>query len=584
MIRALRRIADAAVLASLAMLGWQAYQPIHDTPSRVREITLWTEGAGDGVKPRGLEAALPDATNAPAGAVPAPDTAYLRRTFPMLERVWIEGDGVDATSAAALRGRGVVWRRPAVRETVPRLIHVAADRILAPGDRLIVQGHIAGLPSNGTIAVSLEGPDGGKETTTLRASPAGDAVFSLTSGQAAIVPGAFEWKLHLGPAGEPLMLGAWVTSPDLPRVLILQATPTVEGGRLQRWLSGTGAAVTMRTRVSAEHHRFVSANGSPGEFPRLDSSVLAAFDAVVAFKRALPELAPDERGALAAAIEGMGLGLLVVAGIEAGATDSEFSPWEPRPDNRDEAEKDPRLDRLRLPDGRELAEPVLVPPAGLETAAPGRWLVHDARGGILGAAAPRGRGRQARTLITDTWRWLQGGHPETYAAYWSVLLSNVARPTMPAGGAWRLEAGTAPLFPGEPVRLAWIGAPDHPLPVATVRGPPETAGGPAPLILTRDPRDPNRAMAVYFPTQPGWHEVQAHSSGATLAFHVQPAGALPGVRAARRHAATAALEADKSESAEPPTGAAPPVPEPASGASFALLLAGLCVWWWERRR
>lgn len=585
--RLLRLVASAGALTALAMLGWRAYHGIDDATSSTAELTLWTAGApSPATAPPGAHAALPEATHAPRGALRVVDAAHLRRLFPALQRIRLAGDGVTAADAASLRGLAVTWERPPPpAPDTPELVHVSVPRRLTVGERPVVQGRLRLPAAAGAVTVSLEGPDGVKATLDLRASGDGHAGFALTGATPAVAPGAFEWRLRVGSQAEPLVLGIWVTPPDRPRVLILQASPTVEAGRLQRWLAESGGAVSLRTRVSADHLRFTTANGAPGDFTRLDAVTLGQFDLVVAGEPALLELGTNERDALEAAVADLGLGLLVIGGSAAGPTDPRFSPWVVRAEPAGGAGDGTRLARLRLPDGREFAEPIPVPPFELTPPPSGRWLVRDPQDRTYGAAIARGRGWIARTLVADTWRWLQGGQPESYASYWSGLLSAIARPVT-ATGRWSFESGSRPVFAGEPVTLAWIGAPDSPLPVAEVSASAGAGSTPVPLTLARDRRDPARAEAKYFPAVAGWHEVAVRPVGPTLAFHIQSTAALPGLHAEYRHDATGRLVETFASGASdrgPPDAAAFP-PLLVSAAWFALFVASASALWWEQRR
>ncbi|MSU50408.1 MAG: hypothetical protein EXS37_15205 [Opitutus sp.] len=547
MSRTLRWIAHVVAGGSLAMLGWQSFQPEPDPPPPTTEVTLWTAGTVASTPLPGTHVALPDATDAPAGALRIPDAAFLRRTFPSLQRIVIEGDGVDTTDASALRGLDVTWHVPgASPRGAPFFAAVSAPRTLPVGQHLEVQGRVRGMRPGETITANLTGSDGSTQSVEVRASPEGDGAFSLRSGATAVAPGAFEWKLRLGPNGETLVLGAEVTRPELPRVLILQVSPNVEGGRLQRWLAEAGAPVTSRTRVSAEHVRFAAANRSAAEFAAVDATVLASFDVVVAREAALADLLPAERTALEAAVQTQGLGLLVTGEPGSIAIGALLAPWQFRADDTREAGDAGRGARLRLHVGTALAEPISVEPAEIVLPGSGRWLVRDSQAKTLGAALRHGRGWIARILVSDTWRWLQGGHPKIYATYWSGVLSAVARPVMTPGGRWSLENGTRPIFVGEAVRLSWIGPPDTAIPATETLARYDPSAAPVKLKLTRDSAEPLCAEALYWPAHAGWHEVRTTAAGASLAFYVQPRETLPGFRAEHRHDATARLRADGS--------------------------------------
>jgi hypothetical protein len=536
--RRVRFVASAVAVLSLAMLGWNTLQPLPEYSSPVTDITLWTAGAGAAEPDAGLHAALADAPTVPTDAIRVADVAGLRRAFPALQRLAIEGDGIDAADAASLQGVDVSWRRPrAIARNSFALVHVAAPRVLTVGERMLVQGRVRGGRDGDELTLSLEGPDGAKNSSVVKAAPDGDASFTITSESAAIAPGAFEWKLRLGAKGEPLVLGAVVTLPERPRVLILQSSPTVEGGRLHRWLAENGTPVMLRTRVSTEHMRFTSANDAANEIARLDATALARIDIVIAREPALTELEGNERASLEAAVRDAGLGLLIIGEGDPGPPGSFFSPWQLRPDDRTDDREANRVARLRLRDGSELAQPGTVLPVEFVAPANARWLVRDPQERTLAAAFPRGNGWVARSLVTDTWKWLQGGHPEIFASFWSHLLSSVARRAT-GEGRWILEHDSGPIFADHPLRLTWIGVPNAPLPLAEVRHATDRNVSPINLNLTRDVHDSARGVALLWPAQPGWHEVRILPDGAALAFHVHARESLAELRTERRRDAT----------------------------------------------
>lgn len=540
MSRARRWIGHVVAVVALAMLGRPFFAPVLETPPPTTEVTLWTAGAAVAAPGGGTHVALPDAMTAPDAATRIPDAAFLRRAFPALQRVVIEGDGLDPGATAALTDLDVKWRRPfAPQNGRPVIVSLSASRVLSVGQRMTVQGRVRGMRTGEAIIASLEGPDGSTGSAEVSAAGEGEGTFAVTSRAAAVAPGVFEWRLRLGPAGESWVVGAVVTQPEPPRVLILQGAPTVEGARLQRWLADVGSPVTARVRVSAEHVRFAAANESPAEFARIEAATLASFDLVIASAGALRELSLSERAVMARAIGAEGLGLLVVGEPEANEAETFFSPWSVRAVGGDDDKNVGRLARLRLSNGTELVEPVTVWPAEFAARPDARWLVRDARERVLGAAVRRGRGWVARTLVIDTWRWLQGGHPDVFAAYWSSVLSALARPRVMSDGRWSVEDGTGPIFVDDLVRLSWSGGPAPELPKAEIRRVGEVSAVPVSLMLARATNEPGRAEAHYRPAQPGWHEVRVAPAGAGLTFYVQPAGALPGVRAELRRGATA---------------------------------------------
>jgi hypothetical protein len=332
-----------------------------------------------------------------------------------------------------------------------------------------------------------------------------------------------------------------VYEPALPRVLLLQASPNVEAARLQRWLAQSGAAVSSRTRISTEHHRFASANGAPAEIDALTDPLLAGFDMIVTTEAALAELSAEERGKVENAVRDGGLGVLVLGEPAAGKRDEFFAPWPGAGAPGAAGDDNLRVVRLRLADGSELGEPASALEGELASLPLSRWLARDSGNRMLAAAVARGRGWVARSLIVDTWHWGQEGHPEVFATFWSSLLSAVARTTLPTTGTWQIENPHE--FPrvDRPVRLVWAG-PDGKMPSAVQV---ESAGSPPiALTLTRSTVEKGRGHAILWPTQSGWNRVRANDGSGAFSFYVQAAGALPGLVRAERHRATARMVAE----------------------------------------
>lgn len=589
MSRALRVSASALAILSLAMLGRESFRSLPDHSSPTTDVTLWTAGVSTTGRtadnPR-IHVALPDAHAFPDNASRVPDVAYLRWAFPKLRRLIIEGDGIDESEGAVLRGLDVTWRRPAAGPLrTPELVSVSAPREIPVGQRMQVQGRIRGVRLGEELPLMLEGPDGSKPTMIMPTASDGDLAFQITDESAAVAPGAFEWKLRLGPKGEPLVFGAVVTLPQHPRVLILQSSPAVEGARLQRWLAESGVPVLTRTRVSADHFRFSSANGPADEYARLDSAVLAKFDVVITHDPALGELAETERTALETALRDTGLGLLIIGDYDGTSSSPLFTPWQlQRITGADETD-DRRMSRVRLRDGTELGELASVLPAEFVAFHSARWLARDPHDRILVAAFPRGRGWLARSLVTDTWRWLQSDRSEIFATFWSNLLSAVARRgTME--GQWTLDHGSGPIFDGDPLKLSWSCAPDVALSHAQIRFVGDANDALVPVELVRDATEPTRARAVFYPTRHGWHEVRILPNGPLFAFHIQSRETLPELRAERRRDVTARLVARASELPRGPESedARSSPPFLSDWLWLALFVVSIGALWWGERK
>lgn len=575
--RGMRVVAVGVACAALAGLGRFAFRPWTPPADGRREAVLLTAGAavtGAG----GGRLALPEAASPSADARIVPDAAFLRREFPALAAVRIEGLGVETGDAESLHGLAIAHQPPA-SAAGPAIAALHVPRELVLGERLEVQGRVRGLAPGQTISLALEGPDGTTRSTEVAAAGEGGAAFVLDGGTP-VAAGTHEWRLRLGAGGETVAVGVAVVPPELPRVLFWESAPSFDSGRLRRWLADAGARVAARTQVSVDRVRTATV-GVEGGAERLDAALLEGFDVVIADVPALAALAPAERAALQVAVRDGGLGLLLTAEGFAPQADDFFAPWTLAQAGSGEEIGEERRARLRLPGGSELAEPVAVADAAIAPAGGTRSLVRDPLDRTLAAMQPRGRGRIALTLVYDSWRWLQGGQAGAFAAYWSQLLSAVARPQ--AGtGSWRLrDAAAEPVFVDQPVHLVWTGPADQA--PSEVRIESRTATESVTLALRGEAGE---RAGTFWPRQSGWHRVTAVDGGRAFDFFVQPPETLPGVRLARREQATVRLMVDSpaagTEDAareRAPFGSGPPWPE----ILFALLLAASAGLWLESR-
>ena len=175
-----------------------------------------------------------------------------------------------------------------------------------------------------------------------------------------------------------------------------------------------------------------------------------------------------------------------------------------------------------------------------------RWLARDPQGRTLAAAVPRGAGWVARSLVGETWRWVQGGHAALFATFWSNTLTALAPPR--AADGWQVEHESEPRFVDEPVRLR-SGA----------------------------------AKLVHRPTQAGWNEIPIPGTTSRVALHVQPAGALAELRAEQRRSITARAVGAAPASA-PVAELLNDAPARAEYFAFVAFLIGAAVLWIEQRR
>lgn len=417
------------------------------------------------------------------------------------------------------------------------------------GEPMVVQG-TAGLASGDSAWVVLEDPTQPRDSVRV-AGPAGG--FELADRPRAV--GGVEYRLRLEQSGLILAAGTFgiaVRDPAPPAVLLLDASPNFETNYLKRWLSERGGRVTVRTAISRSRFRTEQLNGSSGNPARLTPGLLDGYDALLLDAGALDALDAGERRALRQAIENRGLGLLITADAPRAISAGEPLLRGIQAESNSKPER--RAARLTWPGaprrsrgGIEVEGLTLKLTRGVEP------LIQDESGRVLAAGWQAGSGRIAVTLVRTPSRWQLDGDAGLFSAYWSRLLSAVARDTVTRAGI--REAGQ--LAVDRPATIELLSA--GPRPVVTVVAPDSAIDT---LALARDPFEPRRLSGRYWPRVAGWHAIRLASRD--IPFRVANT---PDDGPASQGAQTAETTADWRRQV-----------------AFALLLLSLTTLWAESRR
>lgn len=517
-----------------------------------RSLTLLTPGAPVAARSRDAVAFEQVQSLTSAGAQERPVRLV---GWGLLAHEWPAGEAPVARFDAAALPAGI--------------IALEAPGEVAVGEPLVVRGRVHGA-GHGPAKVILEDPAGPRDSAEVSDSK---AEFVLSDRPRAPGPVVYRLRLRLvGQAEIAETLGVAVRQGAMPRVLLLDASPSFETATLKRWLADRGAAVTVRTRVSRDRFRTEVLNGSP-EVAALGAATLSRFDAVLADGGSVAALAPGERSALERQVRERGLGLLVTAdappllsrgagGVLGGLALAE-------------APQGPGERRLVRPAWSEAPRRsrtgIEAEPGGV---AGGEPLVTDQTGGVLTAVRRAGAGTVGVTLVRSPSRWLLENEADLYGAYWYALLGAITRDTLTRV----VFSADGPLRPDHPVRITV----DQPagdasdLPVLAVRAP---DGGTDTLALAQSPYDPGTWQGRYWPRASGWHSAVLHG-GREVPFRVTAAGEWIGVEAqARLDATRLRLDRDRSAASGSTNGA----PWLAPSAFLALLLS-LTWLWLEGRR
>jgi len=490
------------------------------------------------------------------GAEAVPDLATALRRHPATRTIELLGQGLGPRDLPAAAGLAVRFTPPPLRNGIR---YLATPSPVSPGAAFPVGGTLEGLAE---AKVELIDPAG---RVTDSAKPDAQGHFTLSG--TARAAGAAEFRLRLRNGDrtmEQAVVPVIVQDSARPRLLIMAGAPGPEVKYLRRWATDAGFAVT--TQMSA------GGGVQLGDPPvSIDGATLRRFDAVLLDDRSWAALGSRRSALLAAVREGLGLILRPSGPLDA-ATRAQWQALGfvltgqaglaplalPKPPAAAIARTragiaDPDMPGdLTLPDALlpEVSRLAAIP-AGADTVP----LLRDAGDRPLAVWRALGVGRMALFTGVDSYALTLTGHRLLHDQWWRALLGAVVRPAAapPAieGVHWAGERMTLCGLTDD----SWVERPD---------------GEAARLI-------PISGCAAFWPASAGWHVLRSKDDATP--FYVQPATALPVMRAARDRDATLMLRGD---------GSADPKGEDRPGAAWPFLLgwlvASALLWWLERSR
>lgn len=226
------------------------------------------------------------------------------------------------------------------------------------------------------------------------------------------------------------------------KVLILSASPDFETRFLKNWLSENGFSVAVRSVISKNKFSSEYVNMQPVNVDHLNNTLLDKFDVVIGD---LSVLKP-EGALLKQQVAEKGLGVIIRAD-----SSSKAASW---------LQNDFPVEKLNVknaPSGsliingkKDKTSALKIDPKYIRLQPGTQPLVSDEQRHVLVNTSLVGAGRLAFTTVNNTYNWMLDGNKDDYAAFWSLLISKVAR-KVPVTENW--SVGSSFPVADEPVQL-----------------------------------------------------------------------------------------------------------------------------------
>ncbi|MFQ5627483.1 MAG: hypothetical protein ACE5I1_01885 [bacterium] len=441
-----------------------------------------------------------------------PDINFLVRHFPEIEKFHIAGYGLKNFDLEQLTEKRLIYDPPTIENGISA-IHW--NRNIIKGELMKVTGRLSKLDGEAFrlylldlsgVADSIKIAENDVPEFTLVARPRDT--------------GKFLYTIRLVNAKQKITLeekiDVVVREPAPLKLMIVESAPSFETRHLKAWLRTNGHAVAIRTAISRERHRIEFHNLPEEAVSHLTGSLLDQFDLLMIDNKALLNLTPNEQRALRTAISNGGLGLLLFpddgmlnAEKKSGRTSKFFMDFSFQIVNDlDDREVKPAWPGYPV----KIHSPIPAAAFALASSSGLKPLIRDGQDNILAGLKVRGSGRIGISLIKDTYRWILEGNPDFHAAYWSHLLSEIAK--KPRKSDLLTLSGDGWYFVDEPVSFCATSLQERP--VVYIQDQNE---GKTKMSLKQDKDEPSRWWGQYWPVQSGWHEI-ASQNGARLGFYV----------------------------------------------------------------
>lgn len=413
-----RLLANTGLVAALAMLG---LQPAWQTAQKKLSAILLTEGYAsaklDSLRQSEDSVLVLAYKNAQTTkkATKAPDLAFIQRNYPQLTQLHIVGNGVQIQELPKLKVFNTSFHLnpiPAGFTALNYAPHAIAE------EQWQVQGSY--YNSNDTsVNVVLTSPGGGVDSTLIDSRQT--QAFALRDQPKEA--GLFIYHLLVKtPTGDTVQnepVPVHIRPKQKLNVVIINNFPRFETKYLKNWLATEGHQVAVRSIISKNKVKDEFVNQNAISF-QLSQALLKQTDLLILDAEYAQSLGAGTMAVLRKAVKEEGLGLLIQAD-ESGRVPATLASF---PLGRVEREKT-TIDgsNLGIKGSFELNQLPYLLRQKLGTLA----LVSNQQGQTLVGYNVTGLGTVGISLIAESYQLLLDSKPKYYAAYWSHILSKLAK-------------------------------------------------------------------------------------------------------------------------------------------------------------
>lgn len=401
------------------------------------------------------------------------------------------GYGLSDDELQQLRNTPIIFHPQAIANGIT---NAQWQPSIQAGEKLRVQGTynnatntpvILQLNGLNTLFDSLIIPANSKQNFQLTTTPRqqGKAVYTITA-------------LANNKVIEEEPLPFEVQPNDTLNVLMLASSPSFENKFLKNWLADNAYHVSLRSTTSKDKFNNSFINTPSSSIEHITTNTLNKYDVLLCDAEGFTHLGKDEQYAIQSSVEN-GLGLVVNA--DTILPSSFFSAYFPVYSITDKPQA------LHINTNGSILNPLPIQQplyirmqAGIQAAAT------DSAKQLLAGIALYGAGKIAVTTLNNTYNWMLSGDKESYAAYWSSLLSKAT-----TNKSNKLIVTFSPPLPvlNQPLHITVQGNTNQPLTINNT-----------PVYLAQSTTLPYEWNGTYWPGQTGWHTLK--QGGDSINFYV----------------------------------------------------------------